>query len=83
MVSPTPTTDLSVVDYELEEEEVVVPLAAAIRSIPLLPTLDDRIGAPRMELPVPAVNKVARVVVSYVTCDIYCAADSVESASIW
>jgi len=59
-------TEVSVVVYELEEEVAV--LAAAIRSIPSLPTLEDKIGAPRMELPEPAVNKVARVVVSYVTC---------------
>lgn len=74
--------ELSVVVYELVVAVVVV-LAAAIRSIPLVPTFDDRMGAPSMELPVPAVNKVASVVVSYVTCAIWVEAVAVESASIW
>lgn len=71
MVSPTPMTVVSRVKVVVAVEEVEVVTAPLIRSIPPTPTLDVRIGAPRMEAPVPDVNSEANEVVSYVTYEIW------------
>jgi len=79
--APRLTSVESVAEEEVKDAAVVVVVDVATKSTPLLPRVEERMGAPRTAYPLPVVKMAERAVLSCVTCWIWTLSVSVDSAS--